>query len=81
MPPEGDASVLDYEVQIEDQTWHTWASSVPRLTIDPSKVTDSYVVIDTIDTARHQNVLGAWLSEHRPFLLCGPPGSGKTMTL
>lgn len=51
------------------------------MTIDSSKVTDAYVVINTIDTARHQNVLSSWLAEHRPFLLCGPPGSGKTMTL
>lgn len=26
-------------------------------------------------------VLHAWLAEHRPLLLCGPPGSGKTMSL
>jgi dynein heavy chain 1 len=51
------------------------------MTIDSSKVTDAYVVINTIDTARHQSVLSSWLAEHRPFLLCGPPGSGKTMTL
>jgi dynein heavy chain 1 len=25
--------------------------------------------------------LYTWLSEHKPLLLCGPPGSGKTMTL
>jgi hypothetical protein len=31
--------------------------------------------------ARHEEALYAWLSEHKPVLLCGPPGSGKTMTL
>ena len=34
-----------------------------------------------MDTIRHENLLYTWLSEHKPLLLCGPPGSGKTMTL
>jgi dynein heavy chain 1 len=45
------------------------------------RVTEADLIITTIDILRHQEVLGAWLAEHRPFLLCGPPGSGKTMTL
>ncbi|KAF5329223.1 hypothetical protein D9758_018190 [Tetrapyrgos nigripes] len=30
---------------------------------------------------RHEEVLYSWLSEHKPLMLCGPPGSGETMTL
>jgi dynein heavy chain 1 len=33
-----------------------------------------------METVRHEEVLYSWLSEHKPQILCGPPGSGKTMT-
>lgn len=78
--PEG-PPLLDYEVSIETQEWTLWKNKVPHIDIDPNKVTEADVVITTVDTLRHQEVLCSWLSEHRPFLLCGPPGSGKTMTL
>ena len=44
-------------------------------------MTASDIVVTTVDTVRHTEVLRAWLNSHKPLVLCGPPGSGKTMTL
>ena len=49
--------------------------------IESHKVLSADVVIPTVDTVRHTEVLRGWLSAHKPVILCGPPGSGKTMTL
>eukprot|EP01133_Synstelium_polycarpum_P001082 gene1082-1226_t len=73
--------LLDYAVNIEDAAWSLWKNKVPSIEVDTHKVASPDVVIPTVDTTRHVDVLHAWLSEHRPLILCGPPGSGKTMTL
>ena len=39
------------------------------------------VVVPTLDTVWHESLLYMWLAEHKSMVLCGPPGSGKTMTL
>lgn len=77
----GDVTLLDFEVRLEDGEWYPWTDRVPTIDIDPSKVSDADLVITTVDTVRHRAALGPWLEEKRPFILCGPPGSGKTMTL
>ncbi|GAC72195.1 dyneins, heavy chain, partial [Moesziomyces antarcticus T-34] len=61
--------------------WTSWLSKVPTIEIDTAAVSAADVVVPTIDTVRHEDVLYSWLSEHKPLMLCGPPGSGKTMTL
>lgn len=82
MPPIGEnLTLIDYEVKLEDGSWNLWKNKVPYLDLEPERVTDADLIITTVDTLRHQEILCSWLSEHRPFLLCGPPGSGKTMTL
>ncbi|KAH7340377.1 dynein heavy chain protein 1 [Rhizoctonia solani] len=74
-------SLIDYDVQVATGDWVAWAGRVPSIDIDAHAVTASDVVVPTMDTVRHEEVLYSWLSEHKPLMLCGPPGSGKTMTL
>ncbi|KAI9572626.1 dynein heavy chain and region D6 of dynein motor-domain-containing protein [Boletus coccyginus] len=80
-PMAAEASLIDFDVQIATGDWIAWQSKVPSIEIDAHSVTAADVVVPTMDTVRHEEVLYSWLSEHKPLMLCGPPGSGKTMTL
>lgn len=75
------SSLIDYDVTLPKGDWISWQSQVPSVEINTHSVTQTDVVIPTLDTVRHEDVLYSWLAEHKPLLLCGPPGSGKTMTL
>lgn len=79
LPP--GSSLIDYDVQVATGEWVAWQTKVPVIDIESHAVTAADVVVPTIDTVRHEEVLYSWLSEHKPLMLCGPPGSGKTMTL
>lgn len=75
------SSLIDYDVTLPLAEWSTWQNQVPNIEVNTHSVTQTDVVIPTLDTVRHEDVLYSWLAEHKPLLLCGPPGSGKTMTL
>ncbi|CAO0793713.1 unnamed protein product [Mucor circinelloides] len=82
LPPlANDASIIDYDIAVNTGQWVPWESKVPVVEIETHKVSDADMIIPTVDTIRHEEVLYSWLSEHKPLILCGPPGSGKTMTL
>lgn len=72
--------IIDYEASISGD-WVPWTSKVPVIEVETHRVAAADLVIPTVDTVRHEMLLNTWLSEHKPLVLCGPPGSGKTMTL
>ena len=74
-------SLIDYDVSLPDAAWMPWQNQVPSMEVNTHSVTQTDLVIPTVDTVRHEDVLYSFLAEHKPLLLCGPPGSGKTMTL
>lgn len=74
-------SVIDFDVDLKTGNWINWQERVPTIEIETHAVTAADVVIPTIDTVRHEEVLYSWITERKPLVLCGPPGSGKTMTL
>ncbi|KAK3110084.1 dynein heavy chain, partial [Teratosphaeriaceae sp. CCFEE 6253] len=74
-------SLIDYDVSLPDASWTPWQNQVPSIEVNTHSVTQTDMVIPTLDTVRHEDILYAFLAEHKPLLLCGPPGSGKTMTL
>ncbi|XP_064484606.1 dynein heavy chain, cytoplasmic-like isoform X2 [Ornithodoros turicata] len=81
LPPNTGLPIIDYEVSIANGEWVPWQSKVPVVEVETHKVAAPDVVVPTVDTVRHEALLYTWLAEHRPLVLCGPPGSGKTMTL
>jgi len=68
------------QVSIQGE-WSQWVSKVPKIEVETHKVGSPDIVVPTLDTVRHETLLYTWLAEHKPLVLCGPPGSGKTMTL
>ncbi|UPX18708.1 dynein heavy chain [Ascochyta rabiei] len=74
-------SLIDYDAKPEKPDWDMWQNQVPNVEVNTHSIVQTDVVIPTLDTVRHEDVLYSWLAEHKPLLLCGPPGSGKTMTL
>lgn len=82
LPPLGaGSSLIDFDVTLPRADWTLWQNQVPNVEVNTHSIIETDVVIPTLDTVRHEDVLYSWLAEHKPLLLCGPPGSGKTMTL
>ncbi|XP_054423711.1 cytoplasmic dynein 1 heavy chain 1 [Pteronotus mesoamericanus] len=80
LPATPNVPIIDYEVSISGE-WSPWQAKVPQIEVETHKVAAPDVVVPTLDTVRHEALLYTWLAEHKPLVLCGPPGSGKTMTL
>lgn len=69
------------ECRIRGLQWVPCAADVRMPDLEPHHVLDPAVVVPTVDTAVHDAVICDALRTHTPLVLCGPPGSGKTMAL
>ena len=79
--PTGPEALLDYEVSLPDGKWCLVFDNVPKIELETHSITLGDVVVPTVDTMRHEALIYDLLHDHKPAILCGPPGSGKTMTL
>ena len=77
--PEGGSE--EWRSSLDHNQWQPWADAVEAVEIDVHQCASPDVVIPTVDTVRHRALIAALLRRRMPVLLCGPPGSGKTMTL
>ena len=81
LPPHS-TPLLDVFVDAEPGApYRSWNDHVVQIDVDARALTTGDTVVPTIDTVRHESLLHAWLQDERPVVLCGPPGSGKTMVL
>ncbi|CAN3358695.1 dynein heavy chain, cytoplasmic [Diutina catenulata] len=71
--------LLTSEITLPDVEWRAFTPPVAP-DLEPHQV-HSQTVVDTIDTVRNHHLVHSMLRHHRALIMCGPPGSGKTMTL
>lgn len=72
-PTQSGNPIIDYEVTIQGE-WAPWSNKVPVIEVETHKVAAPDVVVPTLDTVRHESLLYSLLGEHKPLVLCGPPG-------
>ncbi|KAI5952826.1 DYN1 [Candida jiufengensis] len=77
--PNGD--ILDYDISLPDCEWFDINLKVEVLDLHPHEINNPNIIVPTIDTLKHEDLIYSMLKQHTSILLCGPPGSGKTMTL
>lgn len=69
-------ALIDFEVRVDSCDWALYDDRVSSVELESHSVVRADIVIDTVDTVRHTDVINSWLVDHRPLILCGPPGSG-----
>ncbi|KAF8280778.1 dynein heavy chain, cytosolic [Trypanosoma cruzi] len=74
-------SLLDVEPDPITGEWRAFRERVQDTVITVDQMGANDVLIPTVDTCRHEGILRAWIAGGNAAILCGPPGSGKTMLI
>ncbi|RNF24116.1 cytoplasmic dynein 1 heavy chain 1 [Trypanosoma conorhini] len=77
----GTLSLLDVQPDPLTGAWSAFRERVRDTAIAAEQLGANDVIIPTVDTCRHEEVLRAWINGGNTAILCGPPGSGKTMLI
>ena len=81
----GDSNIqvkpLDVSITADSSTPVPFSAYVPDTTLDHQSIAKSDVIIPTPETERQEYLILELLKSNRAVILCGPPGSGKTMVL
>lgn len=74
-------SLTDYEAIAGELKLRPLSMSMPQITLEPHEVILPDLMIPTVDTMKHERLILDLLYAGKSPILCGPPGSGKTMTI
>jgi hypothetical protein len=47
--------------------WVPWSAKVPPMEVETHKVASPDIVVPTLDTVRHEELLYTWLADHKPM--------------
>lgn len=68
-------------VSLPDGKFELFDNKLQKIDIEPGRILGPGIVIPTVDTCIYEKLIYSILDQHKPLILCGPPGSGKTMLL
>ncbi|CEP64483.1 dynein heavy chain LALA0_S11e05182g [Lachancea lanzarotensis] len=76
-----DSPLTDLFVSPKDYNLALLSTQVPHNSLESYQVLSPDLIITTLDTLKHERFVFDLLTSGKSLILCGPPGSGKTMTL
>lgn len=80
LPPPSAGSVFDYKFIKEGRgKWQSWHEDLKDLPPIPRDMPVNQIIISTVETARYFHLFRLLVCHHKPILLVGPTGTGKSV--